>query len=684
MRNKHKPDVATSRVNYFNPTPRSAITCCPPGAILISRDEMTQPQSNSQRDAVPAGTLLNGYRFLDVLGRGGFGITYRATDLLDQSFAIKEFFTRQFGVRAGLEVVATSDSDESIFIECRRRFLTESRLLAMLGRDGGTPGVVRVITFFEANNTAYSVMELLHGKTLDEALREKAQPFSCEELTWLLRGVLEPLGKVHDAGFLHRDLKPSNVLIREDRQPVLIDFGSARHWGPTSSTTYTQVYSGNYAPIEQMIPGAAQGPYSDLYAVGGIAYRSIGGQLVDARARQHAVLGHMPDPLIPAVDVGRNRYPGNVLRAIDRALAVYSQDRPQRVDELLGAFADDFTTRVTSPSAAARSPLRATRDAAHTTQRFAPTAAAAGGRMSGATRVKLAVAAVAIVVAVGITTSLSLWASRHQHGSNAALRADQPEAVASADLPGTPAETGPPAAPAQLRPVPPPIEPSSTMAPSVPPSTDRSPLAPVSNEATVERATAPSPPMAPAPKTAPVRSAPVRAPAPELRNARNPEQLHTRANNTTAAANTAGDPPATSAPAAVDQRRHQADREASASGAEYFQQGFAAYQMQQYDEARRLYLLGAAKGNANAMFSLGLLYAEGLGVPRDMVQAQSWYEKSAERGNSTALYNIGLLYLQDSPGRQRDCNAARHWFTMAAQHGSKVAQEWLAAERSCS
>jgi serine/threonine protein kinase len=287
------------------------------------------------RDALPAGTLLNGYQIVGVLGRGGFGITYRASDLLDQAFAIKEFFPRQFAMRMGQDVVVTSDSDAEIFIDCRKRFLTEARLLASLGRDGGTPGIVRVATFFEANNTAYSVMELLVGETLDDVLKNGRTPMTADPLLSLLRGILTPLTRVHAAGFLHRDIKPANILIRPDGSPVLIDFGSARDIGPSAATTYTQVYSGHYAPIEQMITGAAQGPFSDIFSVGCVAYRAIGGNLIDARARQQAVLSRAPDPLVPAVQVGSGRYPRPLLAAVDRTLALRAADRPQSIAELL-------------------------------------------------------------------------------------------------------------------------------------------------------------------------------------------------------------------------------------------------------------------------------------------------------------------------------------------------------------
>jgi serine/threonine protein kinase len=325
---------------------------------------MTPSLVQLHRDALPAGTVLNGYQVVGVLGRGGFGITYRANDLLDQSFAIKEFFPRQFAMRSGQDVVVTSNSDESIFVDCRRRFLTEARLLASLGRNGGTPGIVRVATFFEANNTAYSVMELLAGETLDDVLKGGRMPMAAAELLALLRGILTPLGRVHAAGFLHRDIKPANILIRSDGQPVLIDFGSARDIGPSAATTYTQVYSGHYAPIEQMIQGAPQGPFSDIFSVGCVAYRAIGGNLIDARARQQAALSHAPDPLVSAVQVGQGRFPYPLLSTIDQALALRAADRPQSVNDMLdlmerpAADEDVATRRMRVPVEARPRPTR--------------------------------------------------------------------------------------------------------------------------------------------------------------------------------------------------------------------------------------------------------------------------------------------------------------------------------------
>jgi len=120
---------------------------------------------------------------------------------------------------------------------------------------------------------------------------------------------------------------------------VLIDFGSARDTSRNPNTIYTQIFSGGYAPIEQ-ISGTEQGAYSDVYAVGAVCYRAIGGSVVDAFTRQQAKLRGRPDPLPPAAQLGIARYPMRLLQAIDLALAVNPEDRPQSAIDLLARLGD--------------------------------------------------------------------------------------------------------------------------------------------------------------------------------------------------------------------------------------------------------------------------------------------------------------------------------------------------------
>jgi serine/threonine protein kinase len=289
------------------------------------------------RDALPLGTVIHGYTIRAVLGRGGFGTTYHATDQLDQSFAIKEYFPRQFAVRQGLEVVAGSEQDRANLADCRQRFLFEAKTLCQLGKTAADDGIVKVLTFFEANGTAYIVMEFLSGETLEEALKRTPGGLPSEQLRSFLRRILSSLARVHGAGLVHRDIKPANIFIREDGRPVLIDFGSARNASPNQDTTYTQIFSGSYAPIEQ-ISGSPQGTFSDIYALGAVCYRAIGGTLADAFTRHQSMLRGRPDPLVPAVQLGVDRYPMHLLRMVDRALAVNPEDRPQAAKELLAAL----------------------------------------------------------------------------------------------------------------------------------------------------------------------------------------------------------------------------------------------------------------------------------------------------------------------------------------------------------
>jgi hypothetical protein len=123
--------------------------------------------------------------------------------------------------------------------------------------------------------------------------------------------------------------------------------------------------------------------------------------------------------------------------------------------------------------------------------------------------------------------------------------------------------------------------------------------------------------------------------------------------------------------------------DSTAAGHQDCQQGYAAYEEQNYAEAKDFYELGAGMGNAECMYWLGQLYAEGAGVKSDYILAQNWYEKSADKGYAPALYDIGLLYLKGGPGMKQDDATACKWIRLAAARGVSSARDWLTANRSC-
>ena len=239
--------------------------------------------------ALPHGTTVNGYRIERVLGSGGFGVTYLARDLLLQPFAVKEYFPRQLAIRQDLNVVAASAEDAPLFEECRERFLREAQALVLLGRvpEAGD-GIVRVQTYFEACGTCFLVMDYIEGTSLASVLREERDGLSAARVRSLLSQLLSSIRVVHQAGLMHRDIKPANIILRDNDRAVLIDFGSSRAVLSGHTSDYTQIYSGSYAPPEQML-GLRQAEFSDIYAIGAVCYRAIGGTVVDALARQNAL-----------------------------------------------------------------------------------------------------------------------------------------------------------------------------------------------------------------------------------------------------------------------------------------------------------------------------------------------------------------------------------------------------------
>ena len=288
------------------------------------------------KQALPQGAILNGYRLLEVLGVGGFGITYLGERVgHGRLAAIKEYLPNEFAIRDGSSVCPKSTADQEGFDWGLGRFEDEAETLAHFRH----PNLVRVESYFRDNNTAYIVMQYEDGKPLDNLL-SRLGTLSEKLLKPLLLPLADGLRQVHAEGFLHRDIKPANVYVRrEDETPVLLDFGAARHALGRRSGTMAAVVTPGYSPPEQYDSGGDQGPWTDLYALSALCYRAITGSVpaVSLR-RQNLVARNQPDPM-PSLEASRLAgFSASFLAAIDWGLRTDERERPQSVDEWLAAM----------------------------------------------------------------------------------------------------------------------------------------------------------------------------------------------------------------------------------------------------------------------------------------------------------------------------------------------------------
>ncbi len=245
------------------------------------------------REALPPGYEHYEDRIERVLGSGGFGVTYLARDTtLGHQVAIKEYLPNELAARNGETgaIYPRSKRHGEEYGNGLTRFLLEARTLASFRHHN----IVGVHRFFEANNTAYMVMAYEQGESLNTWLSRRLLRGGGTPGEALLVGMFVPLlqglALVHESGFLHRDIKPANIYVRDaDGSLVLLDFGAARQAGASVSTQgLTSIVTPGYAPFEQYHAHGRQGPWSDLYAIGGVLYWFVTGRRpVEAAARVH-------------------------------------------------------------------------------------------------------------------------------------------------------------------------------------------------------------------------------------------------------------------------------------------------------------------------------------------------------------------------------------------------------------
>lgn len=286
-----------------------------------------------QRDnrALPAGLILHQrYMLGRVLGVGGFGITYVAYDQKRQRrLAVKEYFPAEWAMRVsqGHQIIPNSQSQKEVYQRGKEVFINEAKVLIKLY---AVPSIVDVLDFFQENGTAYMVMELLEGSTLNGYMKNRGiQMMPWKEANKIIREAGLALNQVHNKMLLHRDIGPDNIMIDQGGTVHLIDFGATRIYAMNSENSMSVMLKPGFTPIEQYSRTGNQGPWTDVYALAATYYYLVTGKKPpDAPDRVSGARVLLLSQCVPDI-------PGNISQAVEHALQFQWQQRTGNVEEFL-------------------------------------------------------------------------------------------------------------------------------------------------------------------------------------------------------------------------------------------------------------------------------------------------------------------------------------------------------------
>ena len=284
---------------------------------------------------LPSGTIINHrYEIIDVIGQGGFGITYKGHDkTLDTPVAIKEYYPSGIASRLyalSLDVQVGGEENTRVFTSGKEKFLEEARTLARISYD---PNVVSVRDFFEENKTAYIVMEYVEGDSLDQYMK-KHGPLSFREAFELLQPIIQSLSQIHKNGLIHRDISPSNLILDKYGKLKLIDFGTARTVRDEDEKSISIMLKPGFSPPEQYDPHGNQGPWSDVYSLCASIYKLITGD-----TPPNVLERLLNDTLAAPSSLGAVISPSEE-EVLLRGMALKEDERYRSMDELEQAFVD--------------------------------------------------------------------------------------------------------------------------------------------------------------------------------------------------------------------------------------------------------------------------------------------------------------------------------------------------------
>jgi serine/threonine protein kinase len=297
-------------------------------------------QATSNR-ALPVGYKLQDYTIQKVLSAGGFSFVYLARDAEGEIVAVKEYLPTALALRTeGERVEATTESLGS-FRYGLKCFFEEGRALATIDHKN----IVRVLNFFRANNTVYMVMQYERGQSLQDLILGRAEPLSEHFVRLVFSELLNGLREVHSQKLLHLDIKPANIYIRQDRTPVLLDFGSARQTLSKVQPELPPCYTPGFAAPEQHTDHTLLGPWSDVYSVGTSMYACL--VRAAPMSAEHRV---KKDRLLPAKKIGKGIYSESLLEIIDNCMALNHMERPQSVFSLQKSLIENIPQAEKDPS----------------------------------------------------------------------------------------------------------------------------------------------------------------------------------------------------------------------------------------------------------------------------------------------------------------------------------------------
>jgi TPR repeat protein/serine/threonine protein kinase len=612
---------------------------------------------------LPVGIDVEQYEIKDVLGAGGFGITYKGWDnRLHRDVAVKEFLPVELAVR-GKDDISVQPRDAKTRKEYTfglKKFLEEARMLARFKE----PNIVRVTNFLEANGTAYLVMDYEEGETLAQYLG-RHHFLSEDHLNAIFIATLHGLRAVHDKSVLHRDIKPGNIYLRKDGTPILIDFGAARQALGEQTRSMTGIVTVGYAPFEQYSARGKQGPWTDLYALGATMYRcATGVSPSEAPERIAAIQEAEPDPLVPAAKAAKGRYDASLLSTIDWLLKPNRNDRPQNVDEVIDRLGEPPTRRPDElPTQRPDEPPTQRLDELPT-ERLAPEGQApAPASQPTPTRKRIAVksAAVSAVLLLGGLGAF-LWQASDQGRQRATEEAHVQRQQTIAVLLGQ--------ADAEL----------NSLQFTAPDGDNALEKYQKVLELDVNNVRAKQGLRRLVDRYVALAKEAIA----EGQWANAVDWYHKAvAQEDAQAQNNLGAMYYNGWGVPKDSRKAvEWYRKAAAQGYVSAQNNLGlAYELgdgvpKDDKKAVEWYLEAAAQGDTSAQTNLGAMYATGRGVPKDFSKAVEWYRKGALQGHARAQNNLGAMYY-NGWGVPKDSRKAAKWYRKAAAQGDASAQNSL-------